>query len=176
MNKLPFWFLICFFLFNSCHRKEDAAPKNEFKVKKNNVDWVGILLNNNYSDSLFGFYIGVKNKEGFLREDIEMYNIPKKAGKYPLIFSKWDRSQIICAYSTSQDDGDVGCDIYYVYPGDSLTNFIQVTDIVNNTATGKFNGTFLREKDSHGNVCDPSKPDTIRFTNGSFKINFEKKY
>lgn len=151
-------------------------PSNKFLALMNGKSWFGESEGGHLVDSLFGFYVLVRNSQGFERESFGVGNIPRKPGKYPLIFSKWDRSKIICGYSTSVDDGDVGCDAYYVFPGDSATNVIEVTEIKNNMATGNFNVTLLRDRRSDGTVCDPSKPDTIRFTEGYFKINIGKKY
>lgn len=167
-------FTCCF-----CSRKcsdQEIKPQDTFSVVLNGKNWSGESRGGYLVDSLFGFYVLRKNSQGFERENLGIGNIPKKLGRFPLINSKWDRSKIISSYSTSQDDGDVGCDLYYVYPGDSLINFIEVTAIQNNMVTGNFQGSFLREKGTDGKVCEPTKPDTIRFSEGYFKIYIGHKY
>lgn len=178
-NRITFGFFWLMFIGVGCNKDSCPSPssENEFQVKLNGQSWQGVSNGGVSVDSVFDFYVSVFNRQGLLREMLSVGYIPFGIGKYPLVFSKWDRSRILTSYGTSQDDGDVGCDLYYVYPGDSAINFIQVTAIEpNKWAEGTFEFTCLREKGAGGRVCDPSKPDTIRFREGKFKIFFERKY
>jgi hypothetical protein len=71
-------------------------------------------------------------------------------------------------YNTLSDDGDVICDVYYIYEPDSLWNYITVTAF--NAQTKEIDGTFQATYliDPSRMKCKPSAPDTIRIRNGVF--------
>jgi len=77
-------------------------------------------------------------------------------------------STLTSQYNTVTGDGDVTCDIYYIYEPDSLQNFITITSY--NPATKEIGGTFQATYliDASRPKCVPSAPDTVRIRNGQF--------
>ena len=75
------------------------------------------------------------------------------------------------SFSTNQDDGDVGCDLFDVIEADSLDNWVQITQEKNNFGEvwGVFQVSLYRV-----NGCAASiYPDTLRLTNGTFHLVLE---
>ncbi len=112
--------------------------------------------------------IGTYSKEGFRREDMLFNKIPTGPGTYPLQQFQpcWVDSLPGVWYTTVTDDGDVVGDVYKVV--ESENNFVTVAGVDQRTKeiTGTFQVTLAvaRYPKTH-----PSVPDTLRFTEGSFR-------
>jgi hypothetical protein len=167
--------LVIVFVISSCGKKEDIKPKSTFTANLNGKMWEGNKVSSVLREGN-ELGIGILTYEnGFEREALTFSRLLLSVGKQELIKYYTDSTTHLgygTSYGTSQDDGDVGCDLYNLYTPDSLVNYIdiRVYDAEKKYIEGTYSATYLREKKN--GVCAPSKPDTLRFRDGYFAIYF----
>ena len=129
--------------------------------------------------------IQISNSQGFNRETFSMSKIPLHSGVFEI--KKHIYTGSVCLedsllstkkvdgfYSTSQDDGDVGKDVYYVLENNRENNKLTI-DKYNSGGvkfiSGEFNVTLLlvRKKDGTKKYFD--SVDTIRITKARFEAS-----
>lgn len=130
---------------------------------------------NEYNPALFGIIASTFTEGGFLRETLVFNKIPLKVGRYEVTKLNNDMfdGKTGASYNTSEDDGDVSEDSYDV--DESATdNYIEITlvDTIANMAKGNFTVSFNIV--TSGGKRNPSNPDKVKFSNGTFDVEFFK--
>ncbi len=150
----------------SCQKEgEGVAPSSYFCLQKNGKNWKGEIWANVNQQKNMDISIMVYD-HNMLREVLTIGNIPIQKGLHTLKTAINSTS-----YTTLQDDGDVVCDIYDLWVADSLNNYVEMADfdIGKKLFEGTFSGTYIRNRA----ICDESKPDTLRFREGTFHIKLK---
>ncbi len=179
MNKVLIFPLVSCFVFATC--KKNRLPNEDtlhfgsatasINTKATTFNKLRADLQNKSNDTIS---ISMQSWDGLIeRESISFASILRKTGRYKLYkrilgFVPGINIKPISTYATFWQDGDVLCDYYHVYEGDSLTNNITITAIDSTTKEirGTFNVTYIR--DTLRVKCYPNTEDTIRITNGQF--------
>jgi hypothetical protein len=120
--------------------------------------------------------LGVKNNQGFWREDIYVFRVQTNLVNQ-IIYetssqAKTDSTGI--SYATLIDDGDVLGDLYSLDTSQP-NNYIRLTsiDLNKQRIAGVFSFTLkLTRDDGDG----PVPPSTLKFTNGQFESRIEKEW
>jgi hypothetical protein len=182
--KSKFFFLIAFTSFLLGCEKEEFVPifhpgsmtYGRMNADKNGVDWVASSLAQVYDTipSLFGIGASTFSEEGFARENLAFNKIPKQVGRYNIrgpinnILDGFTGS----SYFTKEDDGDALEDTYEV--DESVTdNYLEVTlldTVAHHFVQGKFTVSFKIA--TPGGKRNPSNPDKVKFSNGTFDVKF----
>lgn len=163
-----------------CENEKAEPNLNSFKAKLNGSDWIiaGIGLDNN---TKFGMVCGKGKKiDGVevpwqslsfsvVRKSIGFQRLYKET---QLLNTNPDSANTCASFSTTQDDGDVLCDIYEVIEADSLTNYIQITKETGNykEVWGTFSVNFVRTR----GCSESTLPDTLRIRDGQFHVVLQK--
>ncbi len=115
------------------------------------------------------------NPDGFMREALSFGKIPAREGTY-LLKGRPGPCNIdtlpAASFNTSQDDGDVGKDVYRVLQTESSWLTVSSYDPTTQEIKGTFSVTFIMDYKS---PSLPVYPDTVRFTNGSFHTKILQK-
>jgi hypothetical protein len=167
--------LIFSFINNSCKKEENKTPLtpkwSKVTALKNGEMWetgaMASIDERHHKDSIT-IVANIYNSLGFWRESLYIGYLPIKEGTYD-IFSNWgeDEKFIKATYATISDDGDVVEDRFMVFENEN--NYVEIESIIdNNEINGTFRITFIRNPSD--TVDNPSLPDTIRFTNGAFRL------
>ncbi len=147
------------------------------EAKKNGKDWLASSGAQHYDTipSLFGMGMETVSEEGFPREDISFNKIPKSVGKYKVSgpYNNVFDGFVGSSYHTLEDDGDALEDTY-VLNEDAIDNYLEITliDTVANIVQGKFTVTY--DIATSGGKRNPNNPDRVKFSDGSFDIEFFK--
>ncbi|MCP4551977.1 MAG: hypothetical protein GY834_08075 [Bacteroidetes bacterium] len=171
----PYFFLvfIVFFLIQfSCDKDiiEDKHPEwSKVTALKNKIAWESeavAFIEISETKTLLSIPANVHNEDGFWREGLSFGNIDLLIGKHIILGSLTDT--LYARYTTLMADGDVVEDRFIVC--EDVENFIdiQTLDTIEMKLSGNFKVTFIR--DINDPITNPSLPDTIRFTEGSFSL------
>jgi len=167
--------LVVLILIVSCKKDQDSHYFGRVSAMKNGSAWVAKAFagRNTEFKQLIDVIGEVYNEQGFLRESIYFSEITLTQSRQNLYYSPINNieAKAGAAYYTSTDDGDVGCDSYYLVPADSSFNYIELTGIdpLTRIISGKFVIRLVLEKIDQ---CDPNAKDTILFTNGKFVTRY----
>lgn len=180
MIRSSFFILLIFVsLLSSCRKEEKITVipdpdefNSEVSALLNGEQWYAYM---NWSRDIYlskdtlGFYFFV-TKDDILREDLSFYNIPLKTGVYSIsefVPGVWTITEPTAGYATILEDGDVVGEIYDS-SADTVFHFFALDkyDPVKQEVEGRFQVELIK---------DPSRdffdtPDTLRFTNGRFKL------
>ena len=129
--------------------------------------------------------IQISNSQGFNRETFSISKIPIHSGIFDIkkhIYtvnvcledSLINTKQVDGFYSTSQDDGDVGKDVYSVLENSKGTNKLTIDKYnsgIVKSISGEFNVTLLLERRKDGTKKYFDSVDTIRITNARFEAS-----
>lgn len=180
MNRSSFFILFIFAaLLSACGKdgKMTATPdpdefNSDVSALMNGEKWYAYM---NWSSSSYigrdtqGFSF-IVTKDDILREQFSFFDIPLKTGVYSisqLVPSVWSTTEPTSFYVTVLEDGDVAGEMYYS-SADTAFHFFALDkyDLVKQEVEGRFQVELIK---------DPSRdffdtPDTLRFTNGRFKL------
>lgn len=165
----------------ACHKTEDIVPKtDELNAMKNGKVWINLDnsfrffsgISNDYDHEMCNsaekvdFTLTIYNADKDRRESVSFSKIPKQIGSYTLINTTdgCKEQSIKVSYYTLGEDGDVIFGVYTLLTiADNkliIDKYEESTKIMN----GKFSATFIKTSGQQ------SSPDTIKFSNGVFKL------
>ncbi len=162
-------------LFTSCHKDaDDVKPISYFCAELNGKQWqaqIGVYIDNGDKFSI----VAQTSKRKILQDWLNIAYIPIAKGRTPLDFLLKDSAVFNVGgtnYRTLQEDGEYPCDQYTLVMSDSVNNHVEITDfdLDKKTFKGTFSGTYVR---STTNICDATKPDTMKFRKGKFNIRMK---
>ncbi len=181
--------LIMFFFFLGC-KGVDTDPYTNGRIIEatfNGKSWENSRLRVNFlrnCTSSVNLLIEISNSQGFNRETFSISKIPLRSGVFDI--KKHIYTGAVCLedsllntkkvdgfYSTSQDDGDVGKDVYYVLESSRENNKLTI-DRYNSGVkfiSGEFNVTLLLERKKDGTKKYFDSVDTIRITKARFEAS-----
>jgi hypothetical protein len=158
-----------------CTKESDSFYWGIVTCKINGVEWSGVIRSgwNPHRSRALDIIIDKYNDEGFLRQDFYLFALEPVTGRQNIYRYEFTDDAIhspSARYFTATDDGDVGCDVYNVAGADSLTNFVNFTEIktIPRIVAGHFNLRFIIDQLPK---CDPHAPDTL-WTAGSFVTRY----
>ena len=137
---------------------------------KNNETWGCSVQSLFHTDdpTRIGVFFNTYNKDGFLREDIGLNDIPIKVGTFPIKFGYGDIGNdfIGSIYSMSGGDGHVLVG-YYDLIESKLENQVEVSEIDTTLKRikGKFTAVFSLSRPNE------SLPDTVQFKDIDFECD-----
>lgn len=143
----------------------------EITALKNNANWstkyVSGLVNYPCFEGKLSVDFLTFNSEGFMRETMTLFNIPKEKGTFKISRVNPSNycidSSVQAFYATKLDDGDVLGDTYEVLPEQNFINIISYNPVTKEIK-GSFQVSFIIV-----NRINPLAADTIRFRNANFK-------
>lgn len=155
---------------------QEEAETFEMTAKKNGKEWIADRCSYMIIDDNNIVVIGeIVNDIGYLREYFICNYIPLEIGEHVLLrrILNSPKDTIYSSYTTVSDDGDVVEDRFVVLENED--NFIKIDtiDFMNEKITGSFQVTFVRDTNDY--ITNPDLPDTIRFTDGEFKLKLDEK-
>ena len=162
-------------LFPSCHKDGDnVKPISYFCAELNGKSWQGetwAYIDNGDKLSI----ISQVYKQKIRQDRFSITYIPISKGRNTLRFPRKDSITFNLAgtnYRTLYEDGEYSCDEYTLVMSDSVNNHVEITDfdLDEKTFKGTFSGTYVR---STTNICDATKPDTMKFRKGKFNIRMK---
>ena len=167
-------FLLIALLFVQCNKDDTWGDASALK---DGATWNAMpnSRDSGIDDQLFDISSEVLSQEGFLREELSFFSVPKKAGFYKLaefdskIFAT-ARKQCTVGYSTYAGDGQAEGN-YTIAKGDSIA-FLEITEVCGKKIKGKFSATLLLTEDSK--MFYPYLKDTVVFTDGFFHTKLGK--
>ena len=170
-NFVLYFILLASFL--SC-KKDDDTNNNSWgtvSALRNGESWTGeisAVINTFPSDTGIIINIHSIDKVKFGNDYLVFFKVPPIIDKYPLSLTPLivKDSLIGSDYSTLVSDGHVLGDHYYVLEGDSVEDYIEITEIKGDEIKGKFQASYLRDTPVDPNR--PPTPDTLIFTDGQF--------
>ncbi len=180
MRKLLSLFLLLLICI-SC-AKYDTPPWftlnywGEASSKKNGVDWEGyvnaLVLGSIHDCTLISISIETYSKEWYHRELLSFSYIPINTKRHFIVGLNYNRYNYDSLppsgnYITSLDDGDVAGPSYDLLEEDSISDYIEITNIDGDEITGVFQASFVKDSLSLG-IRYSNFPDTIRFLKGHF--------
>jgi hypothetical protein len=170
--KTIFFLVVSTILFSCCKKKENTPYKGEVSFLMNGKNYSGTLTAGG-NDSTFSF--SLFNEKNNINQDNFTFDFVRKNSMKQRI----DKRVVFnfvpnfaeCSYGTSQDDGDVVCELFNTSKVDSTTNFIQITKQENNykEVWGDFNVTLYKTE----SCPEKNSGDTLRCTNGKFHLLLE---
>lgn len=175
--RIIFLCLLISTIFSFCN-KENNSEYGTLKVKLNGDKWTG-KVNVNTSMVAGKFTIGVSRMikmEGvyICRDQLGLSFLYRTKDQQRLFstdsIANYDpaNSRTSASFGTTQDDGDVMCDLFEVIDSESENNYFIITKEENDFSEiwGKF-AVSLKKTIS----CSASEyPDIIRFTDGEFHV------
>jgi hypothetical protein len=134
------------------------------------------------------FDVTVYNEQRFKRESFTIKKIPLRESSFEIIRYNYgdltannnclndstvNTNVVEAAYYTSQDDGHIGKDLYFVMNSPKEKNKLTVTklDLQNKYIEGEFEATFLLKRDENGNKFYKDSADTLRFKGVKFQAS-----
>lgn len=175
-------FLIPLTILQSCKEDPSIIPDiywGEASAIKNGEPWSGRIYAQPNEPYGYGFDISIDvfNNQEFLREVLHIAKIPYNMSKTKIdtLDIRVDVTLTAASYSSLVDDGDVLGDLFKVYEGEE-ENYIIITEYNEETGEirGEFEVAFVFDEGPLGTRSDPTVPDTIRFTNGTFHTKIGK--
>jgi hypothetical protein len=177
MQKLPILLVAMLLLFTCCKKEEpfyDAEGRGKGFAVKNGKNWETRTYAYDYKDSkkTVDVTLGVRDKNGILREALSFKNLELIEGERP-IDSMHDGLLLTSfgiLYSTILSDGDVTGDVYYS-PAANPNNTLTVESY--NEDTGELHcrfKAFVVGTPTH----DLTLPDTLQFEDGWFLVKVLK--
>ncbi len=178
--------LLTYLLFLGCQNTDIDPYTNGIVTGAsfNGKSWENTKLRSVYethtcSKSL-GLHITVFNSQGFERESLSINKIPLFKGEFVIKKDNYnnigclpDSPDVYATYGTSQDDGDVGKDNYYVLESSKEINILVINkyDDKNKYVAGEFSATFLLRRNTNGTKNYFDSVDTIRITKARFEAS-----
>ena len=177
----------CLFILTAiaCNKKvyeKEAPTYGNTSTEINGVIWAQNIKGVNFDDYGRFAFSAFKYKEldgvNIVFEVLEIKSILKnknvqriKAFVSGQQITNPDSLYLGATFSTTQDDGDLSCDMFHIMEADSVNNWIKITKEEGNynEVWGEYSATFLRES---GCASSPY-PDTLRMRNGSFHFKFK---
>lgn len=181
MLRYTFVIITLSLLFSAC-RKDPAylvipdpdASNSEASALLNGEEWYAYM---NWDTKLYSprdtyaFYFAV-TQDNILRQKLTFDQIPLKVGLYPLsesIPGIWDDHISTGRFGTFLEDGDVVGERYHSSSDTAFHFFIlDRYDPIKQEVEGRFQIELI--KDPLRNFFPGVTPDTLRFTNGRFKL------
>ena len=130
-----------------------------------------------FPDNL-SLFVNYYNEADIERVGFDIFNVPFEEGTYKI--HRVEPPNQVCLsdtvyanFYTTISDGDVNGDFYL--PLEETQNQITITshDLSARTVEGRFNMTLVIIDEHRNNKSVINAPDTIRLTNGQFKVRYE---
>lgn len=177
MRHLTIIVVITIFLI-ACKKEEKESPYiGEAFAFKNGVKWDAYTYTSSFKNDIneIDIIISTIDKENIIREQLNIFNLPLKVGKYSTdtMFGNLLLENFGILYTTLVDDGDVIGDAYYSPPIND-ENFVSVDSYNSNSGdlSGRF--SFYLVLGLGRPKFDQSLPDTMRFVDGRFNVKIKK--
>lgn len=178
-------FLLIFFLLANCKKEdkhpEESTPRGNATALKNGDVWNAVTWSkHSYPDPpKFNLLIENYSADGSRRGSLQFSHAPFENGKFYFNAyqynppSESDNIQT-CAFYTLLSDGDVAGDTYRLTRDSASWLTVRITDGNSGDIEGEFSAEFVKIL-FFGEELDPSSPDTIVFTNGTYKARVQKR-
>jgi len=177
--------LIAILLLSAC-KKEPQKPEEEVihlgdaAALKNGEVWPAKTSGKYfYTDpSKFSLLIENYNADGYRRGSLHFRGMPFKNGKFFFNIFQYELPSAndtiqTCTFDSVLADGDVAGDAYQLIQDSAAWLTVRITDASTGDIEGEFSGTFVKWL-YLGIEYDPSSPDTIVFTNGTYNARVQK--
>ncbi len=159
----------------SCNKPNSSLEKpllfpnfwGEQTARREGGFWTANIFANRYTDGRKTMYIysAVYNELWFRRESLDFGNIPIRIGKYNL---SPNDTLPYGYYATHRADGDVAGAGYDIFDKDSISDYLEITEIDGDIIRGTFQASFVRS----GAPPIPAPSDIRVFLDGKFITRF----
>jgi len=156
--------LFALLLVTACNKNDESWYWGEVSAFKNGDCWTAEIYagyNKPYSQGI-DIIVDRFNEKGFHREGIFIYKVPEQVGRYKLEHTEVREFDGLVGskYYKSIDDGDVAGGTYTLLLNDSISDFVEITEIDGREIRGNFQMSFVNN--------NSIPPDTIVFLDGKF--------
>ncbi len=174
--------ILCSGIFSGCEKTDDQGPVIGAVRRNGKVSHVKLGFQKLEEEKFQYFALDFYHPKGaYPYGFITFFNLPLETGSHAIearildtLAHKYILDSVFCTYYYTKNVDAFG-DKFRLIPNHPLNDF-QITEV--NKTTGSIKGTFnlALERDPYkANLLpDPTHPDTVLFTEGSFKFNYRQ--
>ncbi|MEO1259944.1 MAG: hypothetical protein AAFZ15_14215 [Bacteroidota bacterium] len=170
MKYFPVYLLIALSCI-SCKNDDDGTPDwSAVSALKNGSYWeaaVKVVDNSDHPEETGLLLFIEKEKDNGWDELMYFVNVPSSVGRYTLPDTRSNAQDTLIRLYYGTGGSDVIGDTFSLSATDSIENYLEITDILDDKIIGKFQLSFFRN--SAGVPACPGTPDTVIFTAGAFR-------